>query len=306
MRLAWLLLGMPLAAACACGPRDPCGGCPGAQTCDLESRRCVKAIAVGQPCSDSDGGPLTLPCQEGTQCATSLTPPVCAQGCDPTQSQPGCPAHESCWTPLSAGGASGSTTTGFCGTVAAAGQGCGTVGLAVCDQGLGCIVTGPSATQGFCAAPCTAGSPDPCAAPAHCLAIFPDPTQGICALSIPPGASCNETSQLFCPQGQLCLTADGLDAGNCLVRCDPAADGGCPESQGCLTPLSDPSVGICAQPQPDGAPCDAATDLFCGRSSICIQDPTGPSCHALCGQAHPCPAPKSCLQVTGTGQEACG
>ncbi len=81
--LVFLACGAAFAGSSGCSSKDACGGCGTAQICDAPSKTCRPAIAFGQPCLDGDGGPLPLPCQEGSACETALSPAVCGQSCDP-------------------------------------------------------------------------------------------------------------------------------------------------------------------------------------------------------------------------------
>ncbi|MHB1846234.1 MAG: hypothetical protein ACYCWW_15535 [Deltaproteobacteria bacterium] len=302
LALAGPALFATLVAGCP-KPRDACGGCGPAQLCDPPSRVCQPALPQGSACVDAG-----LPCAEGTVCEVALTPPVCAPPCDPSASVQGCAAGQGCFTLLVDGGPltdDGGAPVGLCASIAAAGAPCGAIGLSLCGEGLACIVTDPAATDGLCEQPCDpSATVNPCATPAECLALFPDPSQGICAQPIAPGQSCDLAVQAFCPKGQLCL---GDDAGSCYVRCEPG-DGGvaCPELQACVTPTSDPSIGVCAQPVPDGQACDPNAGLFCGPASYCVTDSTGLHCHAACGTGTSCPQTEQCLPIVGADASACG
>ncbi len=310
-RMGALLAGLALVLPACKSEPDACGGCGAAQICNPATRKCDPALAEGQPCTDGDGGPMALPCQEGTQCMTALSPPLCAEGCNPLAADPGCAGTRSCWGIADDAGdpvvGSDGVPEGTCVAQAAPGEGCGLVGLAFCDPGLACVVFAEDAGAGVCFAPCDpTASPDPCAAPQECLGVFGDPTQGLCAVPGATGGSCDDSRLLFCPKGQICL--GGLaDAGSCYVRCLPADSSQCPELESCVEPTGDPRVGICAQPQADGMPCDPPGGTFCEAQSFCIEDADGGgSCHQDCTAGESCPAGQSCLPIEGSNQSACG
>jgi hypothetical protein len=309
-----LLAGAALAfgGASGCSAKDACGGCGTAQICDASSKTCQPAIAFGQPCLDGDGGPLALPCQEGTSCETALSPAVCGQSCDPS-AQSTCPSGDQCWTLSDDAGTvvnSQGLPLGFCGPVSDAGESCGVIGLSFCDpnQNLACVGF-ESAVDGVCFEPCDpTASPDACPAPTECLAVFADPTQGICWTSVAQGSPCEEAALLFCPQNQLCL--DPGDGGSCWVRCTPGDSTSCPvEGESCVTPTTDQTVGLCANAVASGAVCDPQVGEFCGSTDFCITaDGGGTTCHQECTTADPtCPAGQTCLQISGgNGLMACG
>ena len=301
----WPLLAALLEATSGCpSAKDACGGCGPAERCDPTARSCVPALPAGSPCAT--GG---APCADGTVCEAALATPVCAPPCDPTGRGQGCASGQGCFELIADGGAlagQGGAPLGVCGSIAEGGGACGLTNLPFCDQGLACILVDPAATVGVCDAPCDpAASPDPCSSPNACLAVFPDPSQGICATPIAAGSPCDDATERFCPKGQICL---GNDGGSCYLRCAPGDGGsaGCPELEDCVTPTDDPRVGICAQPVPDGQPCDPGAGIFCGAASICVGDATGLHCHPLCGPGGSCPATESCLPVQGTSASACG
>jgi hypothetical protein len=300
-----------LATAPACSSKDACGGCGTAQICNAASKTCQPAIAFGQPCLDDAGEPLALPCQEGSSCETALSPAVCGQGCNPEATQGECPSGDQCWTLLDDAGSpvvtSSGLPVGFCGGVSDAGQSCGVVGFSFCDQSLSCVLFSATAVDGVCFQPCDpTATPDACPAPTQCLAVFSDPTQGICWTSVAPGSPCEEAQQLFCPKGQLCL--DPGDGGSCWVRCTPGSSTSCPvEGESCVTPTTDQTVGLCAEPVAEGAVCNPPGGVFCDAMNFCISEYDGGStCHQDCTAGETCPGGQTCLSIQGSTLMACG
>jgi hypothetical protein len=301
-----------LALGCSsCSSKDACGGCGTAEICDAATKTCQPALAYGQPCLDNAGEPLALPCQEGSSCETSLTPAICGQSCDPEATQPSCTSGDQCWTLLDDAGTpaldSQGVPVGFCGGVSDAGQSCGVIGFSFCNPSLSCVLFSTTAVDGVCFEPCNpTTTPDPCASPTQCLAVFSEPTEGICWTSVSPGAPCEEAQQLFCPKGQLCL--DPGDGGSCWVRCTPGGATSCPvEGEACVTPTTDQTLGVCAEPVAAGAPCDPPAGMFCEASELCIsEDDGGSTCHEECNDGGTCPADQECLGIEGSSLMACG
>jgi hypothetical protein len=198
------------------------------------------------------------------------------------------------------------TLLGYCAGISSAGQICGVVGLSFCDPSLSCVFFVDGANDGVCFAPCAPPSDAACTTPNECLAVFADPTVGICAIPQPADAGCVQAEGLFCPEGQICL--DPGDGGACFERCTPGPTDTCPGTQSCLAPTTDGTVGICAQAEQPGGPCNPNAGEFCDSAGLCILEADGgATCHQTCTQTQPtCPTGQTCLPIEGSPLDACG
>jgi hypothetical protein len=179
-----------------------------------------------------------------------------------------------------------------CGTLAQELEACGPSIPAACNADLACIAF--SETGGTCYQLCDPASPV-CDSGLSCLAVLSAPDAGICAHPAAAGGTCDQSQQLFCPAGQICL-----GAGNCLKRCDPTQATDCPQLETCVTPSPfDLGVSICVQPQPVGSPCSPVSSVYCDRGAFCVfVGDAGGRCLQDCTDGGSCPPTQACEPIT--------
>jgi len=111
-------------------------------------------------------------------------------------------------------------------------------------------------------------------------------TAGPCGIS--PLAVCNDDAGLSC-------FGFGGPEGACFQICDPQ-NPSCPSGLSCLPALSTYESGICAEPAPDGARCDASQLLFCPTGQVCMGEGT---CLKRCDPSlttSECPQLETCVR----------
>jgi hypothetical protein len=180
-----------------------------------------------------------------------------------------------------------------CGTLSKAFEACGpSIPAACADSSLTCLALG--GPNGVCYQLCDPASPS-CASGLSCLSVLPTADAGICAQPADSGTKCDQSQQIFCPVGQVCL-----GDGNCLKRCDPAQANDCPQLESCVTPSPfDPGLSICVQPQPIGGICSPAHSVYCVSGAFCVSIPdAGDRCLQDCTDGGICPPNQACQQVT--------
>jgi len=216
--------------------------------------------------------------------------------CSSKQADPcgGCPAQQACLSvPLDDGG-----VLPACGALSQAFGPCGpSIPAACADSSLTCI--GFGGASGFCYQLCDPVTPV-CATGLSCLAVLDSPDAGICAKTAPSGTPCDQSQQLFCPAGQICLGT----VGTCLRRCDPA-QASCPQLESCVTPSPfDPGLSICVQPQSAGSSCSPPQNVYCDNGTFCVYvspDAGQGQCLLDCTDGGACPAPQTCRSISGQG-----
>ena len=176
-----------------------------------------------------------------------------------------------------------------------------------CQDGTSCQT---AVFPAVCAEGCNPIATPTCASPQQCWQVVDDAglpvaaadgtALGYCAGVAGEGQVCGPVGLSFCAPGLACVffvqdSADGV----CFAPCSPSAPG-CAVPEQCLAVFSDPTLGICAIPQPPDAGCVQAEGLFCGQGQICLDPGDGGSCYPRCtpGASDPCPAPQSCLAPT--------
>ncbi len=178
---------------------------------------------------------------------------------------------------------------------AAAGGACGENPSVACAEGLACV--GFGGPEGTCYQLCDPGAPT-CSGTLSCLPVFTVADAGICAEPAASGTPCDESMQVFCPAGQICL-----GEGNCLKRCTPGVVSDCPQLESCVQPSPfEPSVTICVQPQSIGGHCSPAENSYCDNGAFCVflsPDAGTGQCLQDCTDGGVCPPTQSCQPVSG-------
>jgi hypothetical protein len=179
-----------------------------------------------------------------------------------------------------------------CGALSQATGPCGPTVPAACDTNLECIDFGGA--TGVCYQLCDPASPT-CASGLSCLSALSTPDAGICATPNSNGMSCDDSQQLFCAVGQVCLSP-----GTCFKRCDPTMTTNCPQLESCVTPSPfEPELSICVQPQPLGASCSPPTGVYCETGTFCVTlTDGGGSCLQDCSDGGVCPPTEICRSIT--------
>jgi hypothetical protein len=214
-----------------------------------------------------------------------------AAGCSSSQKDScgGCPVGEACLgVPLADGGLDPQ-----CGTLSQAFGPCGYSPPAACAEAdLTCVASNGS--NGICYQLCDPSSPA-CDGGLPCLAVLSTADVGICAQPTSSDAGCDQSQQIFCPVGQVCL-----GAGNCLKRCDPTLAIDCPQLESCVTPSPfDPGLSICVQPQPIGSACSPASSIYCVNGAFCVSlVDAGNRCLQDCTDGGVCPLTQDCRAIS--------
>jgi hypothetical protein len=181
--------------------------------------------------------------------------------------------------------------------ITAPGAPCGSNPQASCSAAMVCV--GFGGPEGGCYQLCDPAAPV-CAASLSCLPIFTIADAGICAQPAPTGTPCNESQQVFCSAGQVCL-----GQGACLKRCNLGLTSDCPQLESCVRPSPfQPTVTICVQPQPIGASCSPAKNIYCDNGAFCVflsPDAGHGQCLQDCTDGGACPPTQSCQPVSEQG-----
>jgi hypothetical protein len=255
-----------------------CGGvlppCEPSLTCD--GARCVPFLAPGAACAQ-----IKTTCPPGTTCGV-FGPATCvlagAKGGLCRRFGPACDAGLACNEPEWA--------QGWCVPAVAAGGGCdyqNPSAATACVPGTSCRMVTPTLTDphpnrcladgangGLCrpmAPRCEAGLV--CRSDGARFSPLDSPAREVCQPAVAAGATCDTTHT--CAEGFHCTRpamgickADGELGGLCRLVGD-----GCAPGLPCVARTTGPPV--CAQPIPDGAPCDPSDDAkACSPPARCI------------------------------------